>query len=931
MATNHTRIDYLKRHSAYAMRWLSANPSWESDMLAYDRQAIDAQHIKELLAKVHQDYLLDPRLEYLAQLLRRTRQKFMLALGYRDLNGLAPLTEVTQGMSYFAEAVIEVVIEAVSQDLSLIYGKPMNYAGEELPLMVVGMGKLGGRELNVSSDIDLVFIYEEDGETQGGSKSLSHHEWYTRLARKLIGLLSELGADGFVFRVDMRLRPNGDSGPLVCSLGMLEEYFTVQGREWERYAWIKGRMIHPAESQPAYRRQAKLLQDIVRPFVFRRYLDFGVLAAIRDIHAQIQYEAEKRSSAYPERASDIKLGRGGIREIEFLAQMFQLVRGGKDPALRIRPTLDVLKVLEDKQLLTSADYLVLTQAYDYLRKLEHRLQYWEDAQTHHVPNDELAQERLSQTMGHASLDEFRLTLSNHRQKVAALFSEAFVLKEQDTDSGDALPSDGIWMPEPHLQRIVSQWNTWLTGPKSRALSDESRRKFMHLMSVASVRIKHLVSEKQFQDEMHVRMMLLLEAISKRSSYLALLIEYPHVLDRIISLIKSSKWGTDYLVRHPHLLDDLLTGEGQFNPEDHPEVYWAKLRQRINLMIDDALEQGDHVDQAMDVLRQVHHTETFHTLLAELGIGRDEPLAIEKVSDRLSALADLMLSIALERVWPGVVKKYHGDPLAEPQFAVIAYGKLGGKELGYASDLDIVFIYDAKSDDQEASERYAYLARRLIAWLTTATSAGILFEIDTRLRPNGAAGLLVTSVEAFRTYQLREADNAAWVWEHQALTRARFCAGDKELGKKFEAIRVEVLSQIRDENSLKQEIILMRQKVRDGHPNDSDTFDVKHDVGGMVDIEFVVQYLVLRYASQYSELLGNWGNIALLHKAADVGLITKELSMRVSQAYRMYREYQHRMRLDGAEKTRVSLDHMPQELLDARQAVEQLWDEILGAQ
>jgi glutamate-ammonia-ligase adenylyltransferase len=331
---------------------------------------------------------------------------------------------------------------------------------------------------------------------------------------------------------------------------------------------------------------------------------------------------------------------------------------------------------------------------------------------------------------------------------------------------------------------------------------------------------------------------------------------------------------------------------------------------------------------MDILRQVHHTETFLTLLAELGIGRNEPLPIEKVSDRLSALADLILGLTIERVWPLVAEKFHLNPSAPPSFAVIAYGKLGGKELGYASDLDIVFLYDAPESDQEAGERYALFARRLIAWLTASTSAGILFEIDTRLRPNGAAGLLVTSIDSFRRYQLREGDNAAWLWEHQALTRARFCAGDSRIGDQFEKIRTEVLAQVRDEKLLKKEIIEMRQKVSEGHPNDSGLFDIKHDEGGMVDIEFIVQYLVLRFSGTHSKLLGNWGNIALLNLAAEEKLISSDLAHQVANAYRLYREYQHRIRLDGAEKTRVSKEGMDSSLVDAQSAVKKLWQEVL---
>ena len=929
MTSNDSGFLILREHSAYANRWLNAQPGWLEDLSLRSTTPINEGVIESILSGAKDVLSKEPiNLEAFASQLRLARQRFMLLTAYRDLNGLADLKEVTEGISLFAEKAIAISIEALHIDMKPLVGEPLSADGAYVPLMVVGMGKLGGRELNVSSDIDLVFVYEDEGDTQGGVKSISHHEWYTRLGKKLISLLSEFASDGFVFRVDMRLRPNGDSGPLVCSLGMLEEYFSVQGREWERYAWIKGRMIYPPEQDVTYPRLFKGLQDLVRPFVYRRYLDFGVIAAIRELHGQIQQEAEKRSLAHPERAADIKLGRGGIREIEFMAQMFQLVRGGQDPGLRIRPTLEVLSAVYARQLLSEADLEQLTQAYDYFRKLEHRLQYWEDAQTHHLPSDDVSQERLARSMNHASLEEFRVTLATHRGHVAELFGNAFVLRKMNDEGDQVEEALSNWVPSDNWPQVKERWESWLASARYRSLTDVARRRFITLMANSSEYVQQQSWSSSKSDEVLVRMMNLLESVSRRASYLALLSEYPHMMSRLVQFIAASKWGTEYLIKHPHLLDDLLTGQGQYSPEDHPELYWEKLRSEANILLDDAIEQGDHTDQAMDVLRQVHHTETFLTLLAELGIGREEPLPIEKVSDRLSALADLILGLALERVWPSIAKKYQLDALVKPKFAVIAYGKLGGKELGYASDLDVVFLYDAPKEDQEASERYAMYARRLIAWLTTATSAGVLFEIDTRLRPNGTAGLLVTSIDSFRSYQLREENNSAWVWEHQALTRARFCAGDVTIGQQFDEIRNVVLSQIRDKSALKQEIISMRQKVTDGHPNDSGQFDIKHDSGGMVDIEFIVQYLVLQFSHSHQKLLGNWGNIALLMSAGEDGLIPSDLAAAVADAYRLYREYQHRIRLDGADKTRIQLEEMDERLISARDAVKKLWQLVL---
>jgi len=742
--------------------------------------------------------------------LRLARQRLMLWIAYRDLNGLAALDEVTHALSYFAQQSLAYTAAFIRKDLKGRFGLPSARSADyELPLMIVGMGKLGGKELNLSSDIDLIFLYEEEGDTQGGSSSISNHEWFTKLGRRLIKIIAEHDENGFVFRVDMRLRPNGDSGPLVCSLEMLEEYLFVQGREWERYAWIKGRMIYPLSDHPDHVRCEKGLEQIIRPFVYRRHLDYGVIAAIRELHAQIQREAEKRSSNRSGRSHDIKLGRGGIREIEFLAQMFQLMRGGTDPRLRIRPTLEVLDLLQANLWMSPEEVQDLKVAYVFLRRLEHRIQIWEDQQTHYFPESDEARLQLAKAMAGpaevTTLDEFIQELNGHQNRVARYFEKAFSL---DADSRLQLDINALdWQPDPTLfPRVHERWQSWL---------DSSRVK--------------------------------------------------------------------------------------------------------------ALPSPDH---AMDILRITHHTETFLILLADLGIGAQEGLSVERVSDRLSALADLILQVTYERVWPAVAQKFSMDAQQLPQFAVIAYGKLGGKELGYASDLDLVFLYDAPINDQSAQEVFSILGKRMINWLTTLTPAGTLFEIDTRLRPNGAAGFLVTSLDSFRRYQLREGDNAAWVWEHQAISRARFAAGNPTVGKRFEEIRNEVLSQERKMNELQHEIIDMRHKVHAGHLNHSSEFDLKHDPGGMVDIEFMVQFFVLAYARQFPALLGNLGNIALLRIAADHQLITAEEALEIANAYRIFRAQQHRLRLDGADKTRMDIHQYP-DFANARDQVSALWKKIFG--
>jgi glutamate-ammonia-ligase adenylyltransferase len=865
--------------------------------------------------------------------MRLARQKLMIWIALRDLNGAASLDEVTHGLSHFAGLAVTESIAYIREDLKSRFGLPWSKSNDaEMPLMVVGMGKLGGFELNLSSDIDLIFLYEHEGETVGGPKSLSNHEWFTRMGKRLIKLLAEHDQNGFVFRVDMRLRPNGDSGPLACSLQMLEEYLIVQGREWERYAWIKGRLIAPLPDSEEYSYCAKELDQLIRPFVYRRHLDYGVIASIRDLHAQIQREAEKRSAGHQGRARDIKLGRGGIREIEFLAQMFQLMRGGTDPRFRIRPTLEVLNLIKQKSVLPADEVNALMAAYIYLRRLEHRIQIWDDQQTHYLPDDELARSRLAMAMGdpHQHLDGAALMadLDHHQKNVTRLFEKAFLL---DDDVRLALAPLALdWEPDAQLfPKALVRWQAWADSPKQKQLPEKSRLIFDNLMRKAAESLQMDIGDPGHADQTLLRFFDLLEAIARRSAYLSILAEYPKALLNVLDLLKASQWGAQYLTQHPHLLDHLLNSRTEKTLIEHPEEYWSEVRNSVNIRLDDVMSDEDGAEQAMDILRVTHHNETFITLLADLGIGVDERLSVERVSDHLSALADVILQTTFERIWPGVAEKFGLSKEAPPPFAIISYGKLGGKELGYASDLDLVFLYQADESDYAAQEVYALLAKRMINWLTAFTSTGSLFEIDTRLRPNGSAGFLVTNVAAFKKYQMREGDNAAWVWEHQALTRARFSAGNLVVGYQFDGVRSEVLQQKRNIDHLRSEILEMRRKVHDGHPNSSPEFDLKHDSGGMVDIEFMVQFLVLAYSYQHTSLVGNLGNIALLKIAGEVGLITKDQALTVGNAYRLLRSRQHRLRLDGAEKTRINLEAEP-EFVVARHAVESLWLEVFRA-
>ncbi|MBN4665582.1 bifunctional [glutamate--ammonia ligase]-adenylyl-L-tyrosine phosphorylase/[glutamate--ammonia-ligase] adenylyltransferase [Pandoraea nosoerga] len=879
----------------------------------------------------------------LARALRVLRAEAICTVMQRDLDGRAELSEVTEAMTALAEFAVQAGIAVLSRELEAIHGVPRNAEGERQTLGVVGMGKLGGRELNVSSDIDLIFLYEDDGDTcapDGADaakasriRPLSNHEFFTKLGRKLIGLISELTPDGYVFRVDMRLRPNGDSGPLVCSLPMLEEYFYVQGREWERYAWIKGRLVSEVASEPG-KRIERLLASLVQPFVFRRYLDYGVIGAIRALHEQIRHEAERRARAKPARINDIKLGRGGIREVEFSAQVFQLIRGGQEPELRVRPTLAVLGVAARRGWLAQHVADQLSHAYVFLRKLEHRIQYLDDAQTHILPapgDDRLA---VARAMGFADEATFMTVLDEHREFVAAQFDEIFADKAngngqkggrastgagdcecppelwsecladeaQTGDLGNQLTRLGFTDAEGALERLRAVW----TSSRYKALGEQSRRRFDQLVQRA---VEGAAGTGE-ADAVLARMLGLLSSISRRSSYLALLTEYPRALERVVKVLAGSRWAAGYLISHPQLLDELLDDEALAAPFD-----WPAFKTQLLLSLNAAGAAGN-VEVQMDILRRAHHAEVFRILLLDL----QGALSVEAIGDRLSELADIIVDVTISTVWPHVATRHR----EVPRFSVIAYGKLGGKELGYASDLDLIFLYD--DDDERAPDAYAALARRFVTWLTTHTGAGMLFDVDLRLRPNGLSGLLVTNIQSFRQYQFREGNaNTAWVWEHQALTRARFCAGDEAIGAAFESIRAQVLATPREAGPLAQEIVAMRRKVLEGHPNPTALFDLKHDRGGMVDIEFTVQYLVLLHSGAHPALLRNAGNIALLREAAQLGLIDAKLAEDAAAAYRTYRKRQHKLRLDGVEAARVPADQVAAE----RDAVVALWDSVFA--
>ncbi len=819
----------------------------------------------------------------LSRALRTLRKRVMLKLLTRDLGGLADLDEVMISMSALAELVVRRAQAFVMQALIAQYGQPIG-ATSGLPqeMLVIGMGKLGGHELNVSSDIDLIFVYPEDGNSTG-TRAISNQEFFSKLGRRLISLINEATEDGYVFRVDMRLRPYGDSGPLAMSFTALEEYLVEQGREWERYAWIKARVVSPARDGIADVPAAQELAQLIQPFVFRKYLDFGAFASMRKLHAQIRQEVLRR-----DRLNNIKLGPGGIREIEFIAQVFQLIRGGRDASLRLRPTLKVLQLLGENGQITPDTVAELRAAYIFLRNLEHRLQYLDDQQTQDLPENPADQAIIAQSMAYPDYAAMLEQLNRHRNFVSEQFAQIFSTQEND------IPESVLWRENIVLEELCAELGQLkyadtlnLAGQllrirdssRYRQLPESSRQR----MDTLIPQFISLCAAQSNREQALPRVLKLLESISRRASYLAFLAEYPQVLSRLVKIASASEWASDYLIQHPILLDELLDAREIYRAPDWPALD-TELQQQMTAC-------GTDTEQQMDTLRQFQHSQTFHLLAMDLhGL-----LPLETLSDHLSDLADLILRHVLHLCWRDARHKHQ----AQAQFAVIAYGKLGGRELGYAADLDIIFLYDDAHPD--AAEIYAKLAQRINTQLSSYTSAGRLYETDLRLRPNGASGLLVSSISAFAEYQRQH----AWVWEHQALTRARFCAGDASVGLQFEIIRDEVLRQPRDPAVLRQEIVAMRQKMHDAHLNNSGLMDIKHDRGGMVDIEFMVQFLVLAYSAAHSELTANNGNLALLIRAGEFGLIDAQLAQRVCATYRNLRALQHKMRLNNQSPCRVN--------------------------
>ncbi len=826
--------------------------------------------------------------EGLSVALRRFRRDQMVRIIWRDISQRADLDETLADLSDLAECCIERSLSLLHGWAVARWGVPRDAAGREQRLVVLAMGKLGARELNLSSDIDLIFTFPAAGSTDG-RKPLANEDFFTRVGRKLIKMLSDQTAEGFVFRVDMRLRPFGSAGPLALNFDAMEAYYQAHAREWERYAMIKAR---PVTGEPEDR---AALEAMLQPFVFRRYLDYGAIESIREMKRMISAELHKKGMD-----ANIKLGPGGIREIEFIGQAFQLVRGGREPALRIRPIQQVLQRLQAAGHLPDYAVSELIAAYRFLRLTENRIQAWRDQQTHLLPTDEEGQRRLANAMGYADWAVFEAELNQHRERVQGHFDRSFSAPQAESDSGQGvaaawweldadelaaiLVTAGFADPEECARRLMA----FRDSATCRRLSSRGHERLDQLMPL----LLQAASRSESPDAALCRLLELLEAIANRTAYLDLLVENPLALSQLVQLSAQSPWVVQQLARQPILLDELLDPRRLFSPLARKE-----LEAELDTLLE-RVEPGD-LEQQMEALRQFAHGNILRVAAADLG----EAIPLMVVSDYLTEIAEVVLQRVLALAWQHLVER-HGRPggLAEGAtgFSIIGYGKLGGIELGYGSDLDLVFVYAAEGSASSDGKRpisneqfYARLAQRVVHLLNTRTPSGQLYEVDTRLRPNGQSGLLVSSIKAFERYQREQ----AWIWEHQALLRARPVAGDEAVAARFAVIRREVLTQQRDAYALRREVREMREKMRASlDRSDENHFDLKQGVGGIADIEFMVQYSVLRWASEYPDLVEWTDNVRLLDGLERHRLLEGISGTQLADAYRRFRAAYHRSAL-----------------------------------
>ncbi len=860
---------------------------------------------------------IDGETEFMAEL-RRLRRRALARIAWRDLSGAADTAATLAALSSAADGAIRVALGFAERQLRARYGTPRDANGTEQPLIVVGMGKLGGGELNFSSDIDLIFLYPEGGETDG-RRPVDNFEYFTRCGQKLIQLLGATTVDGFVYRVDMRLRPLGEPGPLVTSFAALESYFQEHGRDWERYAWIKARPVTGADEY------ARLFADVVRPFVFRRYLDFGVIESLREMKALISREVERR-----ELDGNIKLGRGGIREIEFVVQALQLVRGGSDSRLRAASLLQVLPRLAGQKLLPESAVRELGVAYEFLRRLENRLQMRRDQQTHSVPDDAAERAALARTMGEADWSALEARLEAERGRVAQHFA-ALVLA-----GGDAAPAAGDFesafstaTTPADLAAVLASLGLGdgaiaellleLRGSGYYRRLDVTGRKRLHalLPRLLGAAARHADAASCAK-----RALAVVEAIGARTSYLALLNENPHALGRLVEICALGSFLPGQIAAYPLLLDELIDARLLEEPPSR-----ALLAEELELRC--AAEAGDE-ERSIEALRQFQRAAVFRVALFDL-TGR---LPIMQVSDRLTDIAELILERAMALAWRSTTALYgapgcgRGESRRSCGVAAVGYGKLGGRELGYGSDLDLVFLHDSAGEAQETAGPkvidnavfFLRLGQKIVHLLSVHTAAGRLYEVDMRLRPSGKGGMLVTQIDAFVEYQRGE----AWTWEHQALLHSRAVAGTASIRDAFEAARIELLTRAVRRATLREDVRAMRDRMRRelsrAQPGE---FDIKQDPGGIADIEFLAQYWVLADAGRMPALVTFSDTIRQLESVGSAAIVEHRIIDALVDTYREYRRIVHRLSLESAPAVVPAAPHAA-----ARAAVVAVWDAIM---
>jgi len=889
-------------HSEFAARYCTRNPSLFKSILQSGR--LDKKHGSDIfnsrLSQIFTDIVGEAEL---MQCLRRIRNEEMFCMAWRDLLGLADLDETLLAASDLADGLTGQALDWLYRNqCAKSAGTPRDDTGQALQLVVLGLGKLGGRELNFSSDIDLIFAFASRGNTDG-VRPISNEAFFKLLGQRLIKVLNSNTADGFVFRVDMRLRPFGDSGALATSFDAMEGYYQSHGREWERYALIKARVI--AGDKVA----GETLLSSLQGFIYRRYLDYGAIESLREMKALISREAARKNHG-----DHLKLGPGGIREIEFITQLFQLIHGGRDRHMRRSSLQPVLKYLGERELLPEHAVEELEAAYRFLRQAENHVQMMDDRQVHVLPVKAQDRWRLAASLGYEDWKAFYSDIEQHRQRVNGHFQQVFAapqleedvsadtrqagfttlwqsIADESQEQTDFLGEAGYAEPEASFKALQS----FAEDRHILTLSEQGRRRLDQLMPL----LLSAVSEVDDAGQVLQRLLNLLTGIAGRVAYLSLLGEQPMVLSQLIRLCAASTWLAEYLAKHPILLDELIDPNVLYAPPDREHLEAELVREFTRLDRDDQ-------EQAMDRLRYFKQAQTLRVAAADI-VGA---LPVTKVSDHLTWIAEVILEKALEIVWKMLAAR-HGEPeyqrdgeVYPAQFIIVAYGKLGGMELGYGSDLDLVFIHDSRGSAQITNGQksianavfFARLGQRMINLLSALTPAGELYEIDMRLRPSGRSGLMVTSMEAFDKYQR---DNA-WVWEHQALVRARAVAGGRGLRERFLQVRREILCRKRDRNGLKKEVRDMREKMwGELKLANKGDFNLKKSPGGITDIEFMVQYLVLKWAAKHPELCERFDNIRILESLAQAGVGTAKILQHLADVYQRMRDEIHRCLLKDA--------------------------------